>query len=71
VGTDATVKTMTKQREIIVQLDGSQRTFVGDNYEVRESALGLYEVWDTEKNRAIWSEGVHNGIREVVSINIP
>ena len=61
---------MTKKQRITIQLDGHQAEYVGDSYEVRESALGLYEVWDTAADRCVWSEKVHHGIREVKSINI-
>lgn len=61
---------MTERRRITLQLDGHQTVYIGDSYEVRETALGLYEVWDTAKDRCVWSEKVHHGIREVRSVSI-
>ncbi|MGX9295162.1 hypothetical protein [Tsukamurella paurometabola] len=61
---------MTERRRITLQLDGHQQVYIGNSYEVRESGLGLYEVWDTAEDRCVWSEKVHHGIREVRSVNI-
>lgn len=59
----------TEKRRITLQLDGHQKEFIGDDYEVRQP-LGLYEVWNTRTDTRVWAETSHDGIREVQSISV-
>ncbi|WP_336672006.1 hypothetical protein [Tsukamurella sp. USMM236] len=64
---------MAKTRKITLQLrDGGLREFVGDDFHIKEpnGPNGLMEVWDREKNEAVWKEGFSNGARDVVNVEV-
>lgn len=61
---------MEKTLKITLHLvDGNVREFVGNRFRINNPD-GPTQVWDTEKNEAVWSEQISNGRREIVKFEI-
>lgn len=61
-----TESTTAEPGEITLVTRTGTKTFTGDAYELVEHVLGFYIV--KRDGQTVWSEGVDNGVRQVVGL---
>jgi len=49
---------------------GQMKVFEGDQFDLKEHALGFYVVINVKTGERVWSEGVRDGIRDVVQARV-
>ncbi|GAA0992590.1 hypothetical protein GCM10009551_053610 [Nocardiopsis tropica] len=64
--TESTESTTAGPSEITLVTRAGTKTFSGDEYELAEHVLGFFIV--KRAGETVWSEGVDNGVRQVVEV---